>query len=155
MASASILALTGIAAVTTLVCGGVDAAYSFNPQNSYSPLLSTIPSLIAHVDDMTGMRAGTAAANTVAVLLMLIALLVFYIRKRTTKFKTKAPEVCVWIVLLMALGSMVCNWMLAFPPTDDLAMLSEEKPSTVAGGSVNLAFGAIAAIAFVVAVSMR
>ena len=165
----AVLWLTGIAAAASFGSGVADAVFSFNPDNSYSA--GFIPGFIPKVTpvtpvnidlkaplQMTVMRIGTASANTFALAVMVIVLGLFYgvvWKQQTNKSELHAMHAFVWLSLLASAAGMWCNWMLAFPATEDLNELSAELPSTVAAGSINLVLGTAAFAAFLGALYKR
>ena len=106
---------------------------------------------------LSGVRIGTASANVVALVLAFIALGLYYgvLPEKGTQFNSSAPHAAVWIAILASFAGLMCNFMLAYPATQDLASRAIETPSTLAGGSVNLILGAASALAFAGAVFMR
>ena len=173
MGDKAVLWLAGIAAAASFGSGVADAVFSFNPDNSYSAgfIPGVVPNVtpvtpvtpVVNIDlkaplqilkaplQMTVMRIGTASANTFALAVMVIVLGLFYgvvWKQQTNKSKLHAMHAFVWLSLLASAAGMWCNWMLAFPATEDLNELSAELPSTVAAGSINLVLGTAAFAAF-------
>ena len=138
---AAVVALTAIAVCFTALGAGLDGGFGFNPDNSsVTTDCSVAPALFNEATMLTA-RSGISALYIVSVLLMVIAMCLYFIKVNPKM--TKGKVLVTLTVIFALIAPIACTVSTGAWSVNYINLCTPSRTSTLASAGINVGFGAV------------